>query len=50
MEIFYGHVLHLNLLELSKATYEISPKVIDIKEGYVKTFMKIIGQNKIGSL
>ena len=30
---FYAHVLHLDLFELSKATYEISPNVIDIQEG-----------------
>ena len=34
---FYAHVLHLDLFELSKATYEISPEVIDI-EGYNKNF------------
>ena len=37
-EFFYAHVLHLDLFELSKATYEISPKVIDIQEGYNKNF------------
>ena len=37
-------------LSLLKATYEISPKVIDIQGGYNKTLMKIIGQNKIDSL
>jgi hypothetical protein len=47
---FYAHVLHLDLFELSKATYEISPKVIDIQEGYNKIFMKIIGENKLDSL
>ena len=36
--IFYTHVLHLDLFELSKATYETSPKVIDIQEGYYKNF------------
>ena len=36
-------------LSLLKATYEISPKVIDIQGGYKKTFMKIIGQNKVDS-
>ena len=30
---FYAHVLHLNLFKLSKATYETSPKVIDIQGG-----------------
>ena len=35
---FYAHVLHLDLFELSKETYEISPKVIDIQEGYHKNF------------
>ena len=34
----YAHVIHLDLFELSKATYEISPKVIDIQEGYNKNF------------
>jgi hypothetical protein len=33
---FYAYVLHLDLFELSKATYETSPKVIDIQEGYNK--------------
>ena len=33
-----AHVLHLDLFELSKATYETSPKVIDIQEGYNKNF------------
>ena len=47
---FYAHILHLNLFELSKATYETSPKVIDIKRDIIKTFMKIIGQNKLDSL
>ena len=37
-ENFYAHVLHLDLFELSKATYEITPKVIDIQEGYNKNF------------
>ena len=37
-EIVYAHVLHLDLFELSKATYEITPKVIDIQEGYNKNF------------
>ena len=37
-EKFYAPVLHLNLFELSKETYETSPKVIDIKEGYNKNF------------
>ena len=31
-------MLMLDLCELSKATYEISPKVIDIQEGYNKKF------------
>ena len=35
---FYAHVLHLDLFELSKATYETSPKVIDIQEGDNKNF------------
>ena len=35
---FYAHVLHLDLFELSKATYETSPKVIDIQQGYNKNF------------
>ena len=47
---FYAHVRHLNLFELSKATYETSPKVIDIQEGYHKDFMKIIAQNELDSL
>ena len=37
----YAHILHLNLFEIIKkaiATYEISPKVIDIQEGYNKNF------------
>ena len=34
----YAHVLRLDLFELSKATYEISPKVIDIQGGYNKNF------------
>ena len=34
----YAHILHIDLFELSKATYEISPKVIDIQEGYNKNF------------
>ena len=33
---FYAHVLHLHLFELSKATYEIGPKVMDIQERYNK--------------
>ena len=37
-ENFYAHVLHLNLFELSEATYETSPKVIDIQERYNKNF------------
>ena len=37
-EIFYAHVLHLDLFDLSKATYEISPKVIDIQVEYNKNF------------
>ena len=36
--MFYAHVLHLNLFQLSKETYEISPEVIDIQEGYNKNF------------
>jgi hypothetical protein len=32
------------------AIYEISPKVIDIQEGYNKNFHEIIGQNKLDSL
>ena len=35
---FYAHVLHFDLFELSIATYEISPKVIDIQEGFNKNF------------
>ena len=31
-EICCAHVLHLDLFELSKATSETSPKVIDIQE------------------
>ena len=38
-EKFYAHVLHLDLFELSEATYEISPKVIDIQDGYHKKFL-----------
>ena len=34
----YAHVLDFDLFELSKATYETSPKVIDIQEGYNKNF------------
>ena len=34
----YAHVLHLDLFELSKATYETSPKVVDIQGGYNKNF------------
>ena len=34
----YAHVLHLYLFELSKVTYETSPKVIDIQRGYNKNF------------
>ena len=43
-ENFYAHVLHLDLFELSKETYDIqgaiktSPKVIDIQGGYNKNF------------
>ena len=37
-ENFYAHVLHLDLFELSKATYETCPKVIDIQGGYNKNF------------
>ena len=31
-------MLHLDLFELSKATYETTPKVIDIQGGYDKYF------------
>ena len=36
---FSAHVLHLNLFEIIKATYETSPKVIDIQDGYHKKFL-----------
>ena len=35
---FHDHVLDLDLFEVSKATFEIGPKVIDIQEGYNKNF------------
>ena len=34
----YALDLHLYLFELSKATYETSPEVIDIQGGYNKNF------------
>ena len=47
---FYAHVLHLDLFELSKATYEISPKVIGIQEGYNINFHEDHWMNKLDSL
>ena len=46
----YAHVLHFDLFELSKATYETSPKVIDIQEGYNKNFHEDHWTNKLDSL
>ena len=35
---FYAHDPHFDLFDLSIATYEISPRVIDIQGGYNENF------------
>ena len=35
---FYAHGLHIDLFELTKARFEISPKVRDVQGGYNKNF------------
>ena len=37
---FYAHVLHIDLFEQPKSTYEISPNVVYIQEGYNQNIHK----------